>query len=250
MNKFIGIIPARYASSRFPGKPLADIGGITMIERVYRQVKKELDQVFVATDDDRIFDTVQSFGGKAIMTSTEHRSGTDRVNEAYHEIDTDANIIINIQGDEPFVAPEQIATIKKCFDDPDTQIATLARKYDAANGFEGLFDPNKVKVIFDNNDFAIYFSRALLPYVRNYKWNEWLQHRDFYIHVGMYAYRSDVLDNVTKLPQSSLELAESLEQLRWLQNGYKIKVALTDAPTFGIDTPEDLEQAKKLFNIQ
>ena len=250
MNKFIGIIPARYASSRFPGKPLADIGGITMIERVYRQVKKELDQVFVATDDDRIFDTVQSFGGKAIMTSTEHRSGTDRVNEAYHEIDTDANIIINIQGDEPFVAPEQIATIKKCFDDPDTQIATLARKYDAANGFEGLFDPNKVKVIFDNNDFAIYFSRAILPYVRNYKWNEWLQHRDFYIHVGMYAYRSDVLDNVTKLPQSSFELAESLEQLRWLQNGYKIKVALTDAPTFGIDTPEDLEQAKKLFNIQ
>lgn len=250
MNKFIGIIPARYASSRFPGKPLADIGGITMIERVYRQVKKELDQVFVATDDDRIFDTVQSFGGKAIMTSTEHRSGTDRVNEAYHEIDTDANIIINIQGDEPFVAPEQIATIKKCFDDPDTQISTLARKYDAANGFEGLFDPNKVKVIFDNNDFAIYFSRAILPYVRNYKWNEWLQHRDFYIHVGMYAYRSDVLDNVTKLPQSSLELAESLEQLRWLQNGYKIKVALTDAPTFGIDTPEDLEQAKKLFNIQ
>ena len=250
MNKFIGIIPARYASSRFPGKPLADIGGITMIERVYRQVKKELDQVFVATDDDRIFDTVQSFGGKAIMTSTEHRSGTDRVNVAYHEIDTDANIIINIQGDEPFVAPEQIAIIKKCFDDPDTQIATLARKYDAANGFEGLFDPNKVKVIFDNNDFAIYFSRAILPYVRNYKWNEWLQHRDFYIHVGMYAYRSDVLDNVTKLPQSSLELAESLEQLRWLQNGYKIKVALTDAPTFGIDTPEDLEQAKKLFNIQ
>lgn len=250
MNKFIGIIPARYASSRFPGKPLADIGGITMIERVYRQVQKELDQVFVATDDDRIYDTVQSFGGKAIMTSTEHRSGTDRVNEAYHAIDTDANIIINIQGDEPFVAPEQIATIKKCFDDPDTQIATLARKYDAANGFEGLFDPNKVKVIFDNNDFAIYFSRAILPYVRNYKWNEWLQHRDFYIHVGMYAYRSDVLDNVTKLPQSSLELAESLEQLRWLQNGYKIKVALTDAPTFGIDTPEDLEQAKKLFNIQ
>ena len=250
MNKFIGIIPARYASSRFPGKPLADIGGITMIERVYRQVKKELDQVYVATDDDRIYDTVQSFGGKAIMTSTEHRSGTDRVNEAYHAIDTDANIIINIQGDEPFVAPEQIATIKKCFDDPETQIATLARKYDAANGFEGLFDPNKVKVIFDNNDFAIYFSRAILPYVRNYKWNEWLQHRDFYIHVGMYAYRSDVLDNVTKLPQSSLELAESLEQLRWLQNGYKIKVALTDAPTFGIDTPEDLEQAKKLFNIQ
>lgn len=250
MNKFIGIIPARYASSRFPGKPLADIGGITMIERVYRQVQKELDQVFVATDDDRIYNTVKSFGGNAIMTSTEHRSGTDRVNEAYHAIDTNANIIINIQGDEPFVAPEQIATIKRCFDDPDTQIATLARKYDATNGFEGLFDPNKVKVIFDKNNFAIYFSRAILPYVRNYKWDEWLQHRDFYIHVGMYAYRSEVLDEVTKLPQSSLELAESLEQLRWLENGYKIKVAITNAPTFGIDTPEDLEQAKKLFNIK
>ncbi|MGN1172165.1 MAG: cytidylyltransferase domain-containing protein, partial [Muribaculaceae bacterium] len=147
MNKFIGIIPARYASSRFPGKPLADIGGMTMIERVYRQVSKELEEVYVATDDSRIYDAVKSFGGNVVMTSTEHRSGTDRVNEAYHKIDTQANIIINIQGDEPFVAPEQIAEIKRCFEDDATQIATLARKYDVAGGFEGVFDPNKVKVI-------------------------------------------------------------------------------------------------------
>ena len=177
MNKFIGIIPARYASSRFPGKPLADIGGMTMIERVYHQVKQELDEVYVATDDDRIYDAVKKFGGNVVMTSNSHRSGTDRVNEAYHKINSAANIVINIQGDEPFVAPEQIAEIKQCFDDDATQIATLARKYDASNGFDGVFDPNKVKVIFDHNNNAIYFSRAILPYIRNYKWQEWLEHR-------------------------------------------------------------------------
>lgn len=248
-NKFIGIIPARYASSRFPGKPLADIGGMTMIERVYSQVCKELDEVYVATDDSRIYEAVMAFGGNVVMTSENHRSGTDRVNEAYHNIDTKANVIINIQGDEPFVAPEQIALVKKCFDDDSTQIATLARKYDAEGGFEGVFDPNKVKVIFDKDGYAIYFSRAILPYVRNYKWQEWLGHREFYIHVGMYAYRAEVLDAVTSLEQSSLELAESLEQLRWIENGYKIKVALTTSPTIGIDTPEDLENAKRLFNL-
>ena len=247
MNKFIGIIPARYASSRFPGKPLADIGGMTMIERVYRQVCKELDEVYVATDDNRIYDAVTAFGGKVVMTSANHKSGTDRVNEAYQTIDTEANIVINIQGDEPFVAPEQIAEIKSCFDDETTQIATLARQYDKSGGFEGVFDPNKVKVIFDKSNYAIYFSRAILPYVRNYKWQEWLDNRDFFIHVGMYAYRSEVLNQITQLPQSSLEIAESLEQLRWIENGYKIKVALTDSPTIGIDTPEDLEKAKQMF---
>lgn len=247
MNKFIGIIPARYASSRFPGKPLADIGGMTMIERVYRQVCKELDEVYVATDDNRIYDAVTAFGGKVVMTSANHKSGTDRVNEAYQTIDTEANIVINIQGDEPFVAPEQIAEIKSCFDDETTQIATLARQYDKSGGFEGVFDPNKVKVIFDKSNYAIYFSRAILPYVRNYKWQEWLDNRDFFIHVGMYAYRSEVLNQITQLPQSSLEIAESLEQLRWIENGYKIKVAITDSPTIGIDTPEDLEKAKKMF---
>ena len=247
MNKFIGIIPARYASSRFPGKPLADIGGMTMIERVYRQVCKELDEVYVATDDNRIYDAVTAFGGKVVMTSANHKSGTDRVNEAYQTIDTEANIVINIQGDEPFVAPEQIAEIKSCFDDETTQIATLARQYDKSGGFEGGFDPNKVKVIFDKSNYAIYFSRAILPYVRNYKWQEWLDNRDFFIHVGMYAYRSEVLNQITQLPQSSLEIAESLEQLRWIENGYKIKVAITDSPTIGIDTPEDLEKAKQMF---
>ena len=247
MNKFIGIIPARYASSRFPGKPLADIGGMTMIERVYRQVCKELDEVYVETDDNRIYDAVTAFGGKVVMTSANHKSGTDRVNEAYQTIDTEANIVINIQGDEPFVAPEQIAEIKSCFDDETTQIATLARQYDKSGGFEGVFDPNKVKVIFDKSNYAIYFSRAILPYVRNYKWQEWLDNRDFFIHVGMYAYRSEVLNQITQLPQSSLEIAESLEQLRWIENGYKIKVAITDSPTIGIDTPEDLEKAKKMF---
>lgn len=249
MNKFIGIIPARYASSRFPGKPLADIGGMTMIERVYRQVCKELDEVYVATDDNRIYDAVTAFGGKVVMTSANHKSGTDRVNEAYQTIDTEANIVINIQGDEPFVAPEQIAEIKSCFDDETTQIATLARQYDKSGGFEGVFDPNKVKVIFDKSNYAIYFSRAILPYVRNYKWQEWLDNRDFFIHVGMYAYRGEVLNQITQLPQSSLEIAESLEQLRWIENGYKIKVALTDSPTIGIDTPEDLEKAKQMFSL-
>ena len=247
MNKFIGIIPARYASSRFPGKPLADIGGMTMIERVYRQVCKELDEVYVATDDNRIYDAVTAFGGKVVMTSANHKSGTDRVNEAYQTIDTEANIVINIQGDEPFVAPEQIAEIKSCFDDETTQIATLARQYDKSGGFEGVFDPNKVKVIFDKSNYAIYFSRAIIPYVRNYKWQEWLDNSDFFIHVGMYAYRGEVLNQITQLPQSSLEIAESLEQLRWIENGYKIKVALTDSPTIGIDTPEDLEKAKQMF---
>ena len=181
------------------------------------------------------------------MTSADHKSGTDRVNEAYQNIDTEANIVINIQGDEPFVAPEQIAEIKRCFEDGATQIATLARQYDKSAGFEGIFDPNKVKVIFDKSNYAIYFSRAILPYIRNYKWQDWLANRDFYIHVGMYAYRGEVLNQITRLSQSSLEIAESLEQLRWIENGFKIKVALTDSPTIGIDTPEDLERAKQMF---
>ena len=247
MNKFIGIIPARYASSRFPGKPLADIGGITMIERVYRQVKKELDQVFVATDDDRIFDTVQSFGGKAIMTSTEHRSGTDRVNEAYHEIDTDANIIINIQGDEPFIEPKQIKAIMECFDDNDTRIATLVRPYNPENGFDPLFDSNTPKVVLDKNMNAIYFSRSIVPYIRNKHYLEWPKSHQYYTHVGMYAYTVETLAEITRLPQSSLEIAESLEQLRWIENGYKIKVGITEAQSIGIDTPEDLQKAEELI---
>lgn len=244
--KFIGIIPARYASSRFPGKPLADICGKAMIERVYTQASKELDTVAVATDDNRIADTVKSFGGNVVMTSTEHRSGTDRCHEAYINLESDADVIINIQGDEPFIDPSQIAAVKQCFDYETTDIATLVRKFDPAKGFDALFDNNTPKVVLDNNMNAIYFSRSIIPYVRNYPWQEWTAHATFYTHVGMYAYRAKTLGEITKLPQSSLEIAESLEQLRWLQNGYRIKVGITDCPTIGIDTPADLEQARKL----
>ncbi len=244
--KFIGIIPARYASTRFPGKPLADICGKTMIERVYTQASKELDNVAVATDDDRIANAVKAFGGNVVMTSSEHRSGTDRCHEAYCNLKSDADVIINIQGDEPFIDPTQIAAIKQCFDTKDTDIATLVRKFDPARGFEALFDNNTPKVVMDNEMNAVYFSRSIIPYVRNYPWQEWLDHATFYTHVGMYAYRAETLGKITKLPQSSLEIAESLEQLRWLQNGYKIKVGITDCPTIGIDTPDDLEKARIL----
>lgn len=243
--KFIGIIPARYASTRFPGKPLVDICGMSMIERVYRQVSKELDEVYVATDDQRIYDAVVAFGGKVVMTSTEHRSGTDRCYEAYCNVGSDADVVINIQGDEPFIDPSQIAEIKACFGDESAQIATLVRPFDASRGFEALFDPNVVKVVLANDDSAMYFSRAIVPYVRNYPWQQWLDNQQFFTHIGLYAYRADVLSKITKLPQSSLELAESLEQLRWVQNGYKIKVGRSTCPTIGIDTPADLEEARK-----
>lgn len=244
--KFIGIIPARYASTRFPGKPLADICGKSMIERVYIQASKELDVVAVATDDDRIADAVKAFGGNVVMTSSEHRSGTDRCFEAYQNLCSDADVVINIQGDEPFIDPSQIAAVKQCFDAPDTQIATLVRRFDPSRGFEALFDNNTPKVVMDNDMNAIYFSRSIIPYVRNYDWKEWVDNAEFFTHVGMYAYRAEVLGEITKLPQSSLEIAESLEQLRWVQNGYKIKVGITDCPTIGIDTPADLEEARRL----
>lgn len=246
--KFIGIIPARYASTRFPGKPLAMLGGMTVIERVYRRARLELDDVAVATDDERIADAVKAFGGVAVMTSAEHRSGTDRVCEAYHRLESDADVVINIQGDEPFIAQEQIAALKKCFDREGTEIATLVRPFDPARGFDALFNTNSPKVVMDNNGDALMFSRSIIPYVRNYPWNEWLDHQQFYTHVGIYAYRVDILDKITKLPQSSLEIAESLEQLRWLQNGYRIATAETTQPTIGIDTPEDLANAEKYLS--
>ncbi|MCM1317655.1 MAG: 3-deoxy-manno-octulosonate cytidylyltransferase [Bacteroides sp.] len=246
--KFIGIIPARYASTRFPGKPLAMLGGMTVIERVYRRARLELDDVAVATDDERIADAVKAFGGVAVMTSAEHRSGTDRVCEAYHRLGSDADVVINIQGDEPFIAQEQIAALKKCFDRECTEIATLVRPFDPARGFDALFNANSPKVVMDNNGDALMFSRSIIPYVRNYPWNEWLDHQQFYTHVGIYAYRVDILDKITKLPQSSLEIAESLEQLRWLQNGYRIATAETTQPTIGIDTPEDLANAEKYLS--
>lgn len=245
----MAIIPARYASTRFPGKPLAMLGGKPVIRWVCERVAEVFDDVVVATDDQRIADAVESFGGRAVMTSPAHRSGTDRVREAYDRCGTEADVVVNIQGDEPFIAPEQISALVGCFDRPDTDIATLARPYDPAMGIDGLADPNLVKLTMADDGRALYFSRSVIPYVRGCEPGEWLSKTRFLTHVGIYAYRADVLRRITGMPQSSLELAESLEQLRWLQNGLSIRVALTDLPTVGIDTPADLEAARRYLNL-
>ena len=241
--KFIGIIPARYASTRFPGKPLAMIGETTMIEHVYRRVSSVLSDVWVATDDTRIEDTVKSFGGKVVMTSKDHRSGTDRCREAYLRCGRDADVVINIQGDEPFIDPSQLEQIMGCFSDESAQIATLVRPFPMDGSYAVLENPNSPKVVVDSNGFALLFSRSVIPYQRGLERNLWPSAMQYYTHIGMYAYRADVLERITRLPQSSLEIAESLEQLRWLQNGYKIKVGVSDSMTIGIDTPEDLVAA-------
>ena len=246
--RFVGIIPARYASQRFPGKPLAILGGKTVIQRVYEQVGKVLDDVYVATDDDRIKNTVEGFGGKAIMTSPDHKSGTDRIEEAVEKIGGDFDVVINIQGDEPFIHESQIKELCACFDDVDTQIATLGKPFTAEMGMEALENPNSPKIVVDNRGYAMYFSRSVIPYIRNTRREEWIGQFPYLKHIGLYAYRREVLRQVTQLPQSSLEIAESLEQLRWLQNGYKIKVGLTDVETVGIDTPEDLQRAETYLN--
>ncbi len=241
--KFIAIIPARYASTRFPGKPLADMKGKPMIQRVYEQVKKTIDAVYVATDDERIYKAVKTFGGDVVMTSVEHKSGTDRCREAYEKAGKGEDVIINVQGDEPFIMPCQIEAIKECFADPSTQIATLVRKFTPEDGIDALVNPNSPKVVLGNNNEALYFSRSVIPYIRGAEQSGWLQKGTFYKHIGMYAYKAEVLDAITRLPQSTLEKAESLEQLRWLQNGYKIKVGITLQETIGIDTPADLAKA-------
>lgn len=245
--KFIGIIPARYASTRFPAKPLAILGGKRVIQRVYEQVKKSLDDVYVATDNELIKEAVEEFGGKVVMTSVNHRSGTDRCYEAYCKVGSGFDVVVNIQGDEPFIQPSQIEELKHCFDDEATQIATLAKPFREADGKEALFNPNSPKVVMDKDNRALYFSRSVIPYLRNVEPEEWLKHHTYYKHIGLYAYRSDTLREVTSLSQSSLELAESLEQLRWLQNGYVIKVGITDIETIGIDTPEDLAKAEQFL---
>lgn len=245
--KFIGIIPARYSSSRFPGKPLAILGGKPVIEHVYRQVSSVMEDVFVATDDQRIYDAVEAFGGKAIMTRSEHKSGTDRICEALEKVGGSFDVVINIQGDEPFIQKSQLETVMQCFDDPRTQIATLGKPFESMEAVE---NPNSPKIVLDNDGYALYFSRSVIPFVRGKEHEEWLSHFPYLKHIGLYAYRTEVLREISKLPQSTLELAESLEQLRWLQNGYKIKVGLTDVETIGIDTPEDLQRAEeKLANL-
>ena len=242
--KFIGIIPARYASTRFPGKPLADMKGKYMIQRVYEQVRKILDNVCVATDDDRIFNAVKSFGGNVVMTSAEHRSGTDRCFEAYNRLGGNEDEIINIQGDEPFIKPEQIESLIACFDSPQTQIATLVRPFEATEGYEALANPNSPKVILNDKNEALYFSRSVIPYRRGVEPQQWQEGFKYLKHIGMYAYRTGVLHRITDLPRGVLEQCESLEQLRWLENGFKVKVAETLSESLAIDTPQDLEAAR------
>jgi 3-deoxy-manno-octulosonate cytidylyltransferase (CMP-KDO synthetase) len=242
----LGIIPARYASTRFPAKPLADMGGKSMIRRVYEQAvkSKQLSKVVVATDHEEIFNHVTGFGGAVCMTSAHHASGTDRCYEVLSKENTSFDYVINIQGDEPFIAPEQIDLLASLLDG-DTELATLIKKIDSV---EQLFNPNLVKVVVNKNSEAMYFSRSPIPYFRNMDQSEWVTHHVYFKHIGMYGYRNSVLEKITRLNLSSLEKAESLEQLRWLENGFKIKVKETEIETLGIDTPEDLQNALQLIS--
>jgi 3-deoxy-manno-octulosonate cytidylyltransferase (CMP-KDO synthetase) len=237
----LGIIPVRYHSSRFPGKALADVHGKTMVQRVYEQamLAEGLDRVVVATDHLKIFDHINEIGGKVCMTSEDHPSGTDRCREAM-ELEPDGyNFVVNIQGDQPFIDPRQIDDLCKNLV-PDVQIATQARRIEMQ---ELLIDPNCVKVIIDSQGKAIYFSRSPLPFQRAHSVDKWISLHQYYQHIGIYAYRSDILREITQLAMSPLEQAEGLEQLRWLENGYSIKVLTTNYQAQGIDTPEDLEKA-------
>ena len=246
--KFIGIIPSRYASTRFPGKPLADMLGKPMIQRVYEQIQHTVDLLYVATDDVRIEAAVNAFGGNVIMTSIHHQCGTERCFEAYCKIGEHSDVVINIQGDEPFIQSEQIELLKACFATSDTQIATLVKPFSANCDVEkDLLNPNSPKVVLNQNSEALYFSRSVIPYIRGQEYSKWPESHTFYKHIGLYAYRADVLKEIVQLPQSPLELAENLEQLRWLENGYRIKVAITHLETMGIDTPEDMKQALTFF---
>lgn len=248
--KFIGIIPARYASTRFPAKPLAVLGGKPVIQRVYEQVSGIFDEAYVATDDERIEAAVKAFGGKVVMTSPNHKSGTDRCYEAFTKVGGGYDVVVNIQGDEPFIQPSQLEAVKACFEDPTTQIATLVKPFTTDDGFIALENVNSPKVVVNANMNALYFSRSIIPYQRNADKQDWLAGHTYYKHIGLYAYRAEVLKEITSLPQSSLELAESLEQLRWLENGYTIKVGVTHVETIGIDTPEDLERAEEFLKQQ
>lgn len=239
--KVLGIIPARFQSSRFPGKPLAMIGSKAMIQRVYEQASKAFDDVAVATDDDRIFQKVISFNGKAVMTSESHQSGTDRTAEAALTYQLNAkktfDVVVNIQGDEPFIRPQQLQQLAATFEDPSVQIATLVKKIETE---EELFNENAVKVVKNAQNGALYFSRFPIPFMRGADKKDWVKKHTYFKHIGVYAYRYSVLQEITKLPQSSLELSEKLEQNRWLENGYKIKVSETDFQSLAVDTPEDL----------
>lgn len=248
--EILGIIPARYASTRFPGKPLADIFGKPMIQHVYERVSQSLKYTVVATDDQRIFEVVKSFGGQVVMTCTEHNSGTDRCAEALQLFEKEQQIkidaAINIQGDEPFIAKEQIDQVAELLKQGDAQIATLLRPITDS---KTLFNPNCVKCVINKNQKAIYFSRNPIPYFRGVDESEWLKKHTYYLHVGLYGYKTKVLREITRLSKSLLETAESLEQLRWIENGYSIHTATTTIESIGIDTPDDLQEVLKNKNL-
>lgn len=245
--KIIGIIPARYNSSRFPGKPLIDIDGMTMIHRVYNQVKhaSKISEVIVATDDNRIMEEVRSFAGNVVMTSPDHLSGTDRCAEVLSNV-KGFEIAINIQGDEPFIDPLQIDLLCSCFENDEVEIATLIKKISSESE---LFNPNRPKVVIDKNNNALYFSRHPIPYQQGMDSSEWISKTDYYAHIGIYGYKVDTLKNLTQLPSSHLEKTEGLEQLRWLENGYRIATALSDHDNDAIDTPDDLVQIKQKYRL-
>lgn len=242
----VGIIPARYASTRFPGKPLADIQGKSMLQRVYEQAQKStaLASVVVATDDERIYEHVQSFGGRAVMTAAHHPSGTDRCFEALQQLGEPYRYVINIQGDEPFIDPRQIDELAAVLQDGTTELAT---QMIPVTDHEVLFDMGEVKIVLNENKEALYFSRMVIPFIKGVEQSEWHLHHTYYRHVGLYAYRADVLEQITKLPVSPLEKAESLEQLRWLEAGFKIKCTPTEFDSHCIDTPEDVEKVLRLM---
>ncbi len=244
--RILGIIPTRYASSRFPGKPLVEIHGKSMIQRVFEQAKRSvsLSEVVVATDDDRIFNEVLSFGGNAVMTRADHVSGTDRCFEALEKQADSYDAVLNIQGDEPFIDPAQINQLAGLLANDNTEISTLAAEI---SNTSDLFDQNCVKVVLDKNGKALYFSRQAIPFVRNADPATWLHHQTYYKHLGIYGYLTESLNQIVKMNPSSLEKSESLEQLRWLQNGLIIRVGITKTESIGIDTPEDLAKALKLF---
>ena len=243
--KVVGIIPARYASTRFPGKPLALISGKTMIRRVYEQaLKSRLDGVVVATDDVRIADEVMSFGGQYVLTDPNHRSGTDRCREALDLLDNAFDAVVNIQGDEPFIDPNQINLVVDLISRGDTQLASLAKRIRLE---DELFSPNTVKVVMDNDGKALYFSRQPIPFMRNVDAPEWLEKGVFYKHIGIYAYKAEALRKVAQMSMSALEKSESLEQLRWLENGLEIRMGITDTENVSIDTPSDLQKAESFL---
>jgi 3-deoxy-manno-octulosonate cytidylyltransferase (CMP-KDO synthetase) len=244
--KVLAVIPSRYASTRFPGKPLAEIGGKTMIQRVYEQVEKatQIDKVLVATDDERIYNHVMEFGGGVVMTAPHHQNGTERCAEVIETVYDDFEVVLNIQGDEPFIMPEQVDQLVKCFDDEYTEIATLIKQTSDHNL---LFSPNTAKVVYNEDFKALYFSRQPIPHLRGVRQEEWAARRLHHLHLGVYGYRKEVLREIVKLPLSTLESLEMLEQLRWLENGYHITVRLTDFQSVAIDTPNDLMTAEKFL---